>query len=541
MKQLFIHANPVLFEDQAPFDAFIVENGVITATGSETTMKSVANSKDSLMTIIDLEDRPVIPGLIDCHLHLVGYAATKERNVSLKGVTTLEAMQEKVAGFIDHKRLNPGTWVSGSGWNHDTFPDRRMPDRHDLDAISTQHPMKLLRMCYHICVVNTEALKLAGITRETPDPEGGRIDRDATGHPTGILRETAMNLVDRVIPPIKDKDEMKALILSGCHDLVAMGFTGVHTDDFGMVGDRQTLLEAYMELDQENLLPLNIVLQMITYEPNDFQFYFDNGLKTGTRFNRLMAGPIKILGDGSLGSRTAALREPYSDDPETNGFMLMPEETLDQMIRQAFEHGFDTAIHAIGDLTLESVLAAYEKYQPLIQQHALKPSVIHTQIASSELLKKYQQLQVVANFQPIFLHSDWHIAEERVGAQRINTSYCWKTYHQLGIPCVGSSDAPVEGFNPFENLYTAIARKDLSGNPPQGWIPEEALSREEALKLFTLSPPILTRETDSKGRLAPGYKADFVVLSGNPLEVTEEAIKDLRAVATYKDGQKVFG
>ena len=541
MKTLYTNVNPILFDDTEPFNAFLVEDGIIVKTGDIAQLQGITEGNESDLKVVDLGGQSVVPGLVDCHLHLVGYAATKEKNVSLKEIPSLEAMQEKVGHFITKKDLQPEEWVSGSGWNHDNFPVRKMPDRHDLDAVSPHHPMKLLRMCYHICVVNTKALELAGITKDTPDPEGGKIDRDADGNPTGILRETAMALVDKAIPPLKDKEEIKELILAGCEDLVSMGFTMVHTDDFSMVGDRQALLDAYRELDAENKLPLDVVMQMITYEPDDLQFYIDNGLKTGTRFNRLIAGPIKILGDGSLGSRTAALKEPYSDDPETFGFMLMSQENLEIMIRQAFENGFDTAIHAIGDLTVESVLHNYEKYQDLVEEHNLKPSVIHCQIASPDIMNKYKELGIVANFQPIFLHSDWHIAEERVGPERMKSSYVWKTYMDMGIPCVGSSDAPVESFNPFWNLYTAVARKDLEGRPEGGWVPEEALSREEALKLFTVYPPMLLHEMDRKGHLKEGYVADFTVLSDHPYEVDMEDLKNMTAVATYKDGVKVYG
>ena len=541
MKTLFYNAKPVVFDGAPAFDAFFVEEGKIVETGSGEDLKASLPSQVSDVTLVDLEHNTVVPGLVDCHIHLVGYAATKEKNVSLKGVPSLDAMQDKVCSFIEKKELEEGSWISGSGWNHDSFPVREIPTRHDLDAISPHHPMKLLRMCYHICVVNTKALELAGITKDTPDPVGGKIDRDAEGNPTGVLRETAMTLVDKAIPPLKDKEEIKELILAACNDLVSMGFTAVHTDDFGMVGDRQALYEAYMELDQEGKLPLEVVLQMITYEPSDFQFYVDHGLKTGTRFNRLVAGPIKILGDGSLGSRTAALKEPYSDDPSTSGFMLMTDESLEKMISQAFENGFDTAIHSIGDLTMEKVLENYEKYQDLVKQHNLKPSIIHSQIASPALLEKYKELGVVANFQPIFTHSDWHIAEERVGSERLKTSYCWKTYLDMGIPCVGSSDAPVESFNPYWNLYAAVARKDLTGNPEGGWIPEEALSRDEALKLFTLYPPMLTNEVGVKGELKAGYAADFTVLSDDPYTVDLEEMKNMKALATYKGGEKVYG
>lgn len=538
MKTLFYRADPVLFNAEKPFDAFLVHEGMITGTGTFETLKSQLTPGD---ITVNLGGKPVIPGLSDCHLHLLAYAATKERVVNLKGLASLEEIQDRVASFIREKKIKQGCWVNGSGWNHDLFQERKIPDRHDLDKISAEHPIKLLRMCYHICVVNTKALELAGIDSKAPDPEGGRIDRDAEGNPTGVLREKAMALLDRVIPQIKDKSEIKDLIISSCNDLIRHGFTTVHTDDFGFAGDRQTLLDAYRELDEADRLPLDIILQMIIYEPDDLRFYLDNGLQSGTRFKRLSAGPVKILGDGTLGSRTAALKAPYDDEPATSGFMLMPEQDLDLMIQQAFLNGFNVAVHAIGDLTMETVLNIYKKYRNLIKKNDLKPSVIHCQIASPSILNKFKQLKIIANFQPIFLHSDWSVAEERVGKKRLKTSYCWKTFTGMGIPCVGSSDAPIESFNPFWNIYTAVARKNLDGMPLEGWITEEALSREEALKLFTLYPPLLTGETDRKGQIKTGFAADFAVLSDHPYTVPEDELKNIKVLATYKEGHKVYG
>ncbi|RQD70577.1 MAG: amidohydrolase [Tindallia sp. MSAO_Bac2] len=536
-KVMYHNANLINFPDMPDGDAFIVENGKFEKVGATEVLKKEINDSDEL---IDLQNKTVIPGLTDSHIHLLAYGSTKEQVVSLKEVRSMEELKSKVAQHIDRKALTSGQWVKGSGWNHDTFPDRKVPDRQDLDSISREHPIMLLRMCYHICSVNTKALEMAGITRDTPDPEGGKIDRDANGNPTGVLRETAMELVKQAIPPIVDKDEIKDLILSATEDLVSLGFTTVHTDDFGFVGDRQALLDAYKELNEQKKLPLQIVMQMIIHNPEDIDFYIENNLQSWNSMGRLMPGPIKILGDGSLGSRTAALHEPYSDDPETSGFMLMSEERLDAMIKKSFENGFDVAAHGIGDKTTETMLDLFKKYEHIYKPKNLRPSVIHSQIGSDSILRKYRDQQVIANVQPIFTHSDLHIAEDRIGSKRLKYSYCWKTYLDMGIPTVGSSDSPVESFNPFWNIYTAVARKDLEGNPKDGWIMEEALSLQEAMELFTLKPPMLSDECDTKGQLKEGYEANFTVLDKDPFKVDIEELKDFKAHATYFRGEKVY-
>jgi hypothetical protein len=537
MKTLFYNARPLTIEQKNSFNALIVDEGMIIETGSFERLKTGLSSADAM---VNLEGKTIIPGFTDSHIHLMAYAVSKELNVNLKGINSIGAMQDKTSAFIKKKALSPGRWVSGWGWNHDLFPDRCMPDRHDLDKISDEHPIQLTRMCYHICVVNSKALITAGINENTPDPDGGRIDRDEHGKPTGILRETAMELIDRVIEPLTDLGEIKDLIRSACADLVACGFTCVHTDDFGILSNRDLLLKAYLELDEAGELPLDLVLQMIINSPSELDFYIERNMQSGRRFNRLSTGPIKILGDGSLGSRTAALKEPYNDGPETSGFMLFEKETLEEMIASCFKNDFDVAVHAIGDLTQQTVLEIFGRYKHLINKGNLKPSIIHCQIASPDILALYREHNIIANFQPIFIHSDWPIALERVGEERLKTSYCWRTFIDSGIYCVGSSDAPVESFNPFYNLYTAVFRKGLEGQPDGGWIPDEALSRQEALNLLTLYPPKLTGEEMIKGQLKQGYVADFAVLSGNPLTVPEDELKDLTVLATYKAGIPVY-
>jgi len=537
MKTLFYNAKPLAIEPEDPFNAFIVDEGIIMETGNFEDLKASLSSTDLM---VNLEGKNVIPGFTDSHIHLMAYAANKELIVNLKGVQSIDSLQNDTKNFIKNKTISPGQWVSGWGWNHDLFPDRRMPDRHDLDKISDKHPIQLTRMCYHICVVNSSALEAAGINENTPDPAGGKIDRDEHGKPTGILRESAMLLIDLAKPPLADICVIKDLIRSACSDLVSCGFTCVHTDDFGILSDRDLLLKAYIELDEAGELPLDVVLQMIIYSPSELDFYIEHNLQSGRRFNRLSTGPIKILGDGSLGSRTAALKEPYSDKRDTSGFMLFEKETLDKMIERCFENSFNVAVHAIGDLTQQTVLEIFGRHRHLIKKENLRPSIIHCQIASSKIIELYREYNIIANFQPIFIHSDWPIALERVGEKRLKTSYCWQTFLDSGIFCVGSSDAPVESFNPFYNLYAAVFRKGLEGQPDGGWISEEALSRQEALNLLTLYPPKLTGEEMIKGQLKQGYAADFAVLSGDPLTVPEDELKNLKVLATYKEGMPVY-
>jgi predicted amidohydrolase YtcJ len=310
-------------------------------------------------------------------------------------------------------------------------------------------------------------------------------------------------------------------------------------DDFSFNVERRVLFDAYLELDRQGLLPFDVVLQLIVQSEEDLDFFIQKGLKSGLRYSRLMIGPIKVLADGSLGSRTAALKEPYSDDPQTAGFLLMQVEKLDRLFAKALENGFDLAVHAIGDLAMGKVAGLLAKHQELRVKNSLTASIIHCTVADYPTINLLRHSDIIANIQPIFIHSDWQIALDRLGKQRLKTSYCWKTYLSQKVLCVGSSDAPIESANPFENIYTAVARKDLNGKPDAGWIKEEALSREDALRLFTLNPPVLSREAEIKGQLKAGFRADFVLLSADPLLCSEEALKSIKVIKTYKSGVPV--
>ena len=292
---------------------------------------------------------------------------------------------------------------------------------------------------------NSLAFAYCGIGRETPGAGVEGIDRDDKGFPTGVLRENAIEAVNRCIPGIEDKELMKQLILRGCILLAGEGITTVHTDDFGHVRDKGSLLEAYMELDMEGRLPIRAVLQFRVTKPRDIDTYRDLGVRPGKTLRRLTFGPVKIIADGSLGARTAALSKPYSDRPGDRGIMIYEKGVLDEMISKAFDAGFDVAVHAIGDRAYETVLDLFERHKGVINAKWLRPSVVHCQVGSRHILKKMKVLDVTANIQPVFINSEWKMAENRVGVGEAwiqhagaNTWIC--------ISVCRSSDAPVEPF-----------------------------------------------------------------------------------------------
>lgn len=529
--KIFINGNVITMDRYLPeADYIVIKNGIILDVGT-------ANNKSTFCMntgeVIDLQRKTVLPGFTDCHMHLLAYSNKKERQVDLSGVRSVEQLMYSVKRFILENDLRPGDWVIGAGWNNDDFPGKSIPDKNILDSISKVHPIKLTRACYHLHSVNSLALKLAGINKDTPGIDGGQIDKDCQGYPTGILTENAIELIDRIIPGISSRDTIKNLIIKGCIDMKKTGITTVHTDDFPFAADKTELLLAYTELASEGKLPIRVVLQLRATGPEDIETYKSLGIIPGKVTGRLFFGPIKIIADGSLGARTAALNTAYSDDPENNGLLIYQENRLEEMIALAIEAGFDPAVHAIGDRAYETALNVFNKYKHAILTKGIRPSIIHCQVGSKRALELMRDLGITANIQPIFINSDWKIAENRIGKERLKYSYCWKDYIDMGIRCVGSSDAPVEPLAPLYGIYSAVVRKDLCGNPQDGWLPDQRLSIYEAMKLFTVNPHYLIRQQHRLGSISKGKLADMVILSEDILSIPPSRIKDIDVIDTF--------
>ncbi len=520
------------------------DNSNITSIGvKDGIIKYISNSKnnDTRMAkeVINLEGQHVYPGFIDTHIHLLAYSWNKIYNVDLSNTKSLEEVVLKVKDFIDNNIIKPGDWVVGSGWNQEEFDNKKLLDRELLDEISIKHPILLYRACFHICAVNSLALELANITAKTDSVNGGSIDVDSNGIPTGILRENAIELITSIKPKISDKNFMKELIIKACKDLKDVGITTVHSDDFDFVEDKKALFEAYKELSIEGKLPIKIVLQLRVAKATDIYIYKELGLQSWKYINNLLIGPIKIIADGSLGSKTAALSKAYEDDKDNEGVMLLSTEKLDELIKEVATLDFDIAIHAIGDKAMSIVLDLYEKYMSIFNNNECRPSIIHCQIASKEILERFKKLNVIANIQPVFLNTDWKSAEDRVGHERLKFSYCWKKYIDKGIVCVGSSDAPIESFNPIYGIYSAVTRKDFKGKPSDGWIIKESLSVSEAIGLFTGNAAYASKEEKKKGSLDIGKYADFVVLSEDIYKASPNNIKNITVERTFVNGEEI--
>lgn len=482
---------------------------------------------------IDLKGGYVYPGFHDAHLHLLALAEKMFYQVDLSGANSKEDVKIRVKNFIKDNKVEKGKWIIGLGWHQGFFKEKTMLNINDLDEISVDYPILLFRACFHIGCVNTKALEYI---RPFPKKiEGGEIDFDSMGNPTGIIRETALDLFKEYIPRLNDKNEIKNLILKTLNIFAQKGLTTVWTDDFSYVEDKKVLLEAYKELDEEDLLPIRVRLQLRVENLKDLEFYEKNNLKAWSNYNKLGIASGKIIGDGALGAATAAMRKPYEKSNNT-GIMIYDNEYLGKLINKAFEIGIDMAVHSIGDRTLETVLNIYEKNQKIILEKDFRPSIIHCQIGDKELYTKMKELNIAANVQPIFIQSDESIAEDRLGVDRLEESYAWRTLMDLGVLVYGSSDGPIEDVAPIPNIFTAVYRKDIGGKMEKPFIENQRISCEKAIEMFTVNAAKGAKYEEYLGKLEENYFADLVV--------TNKPLKDgidweqIRVKHTYIGGNK---
>ncbi len=493
----------------------------------------------------DLQGRLVLPGFHDSHMHLM-HTAIALNQVDLGDTGSLEealfCCQEALKQGVE-KGMFPGKWLEAFGWNEDKWKEKRGLTRQDLDRVSKDTPLVAYRVCGHMCVVNSKGLELLGIQKDSPQPAEGVFQVDGGGEPTGVLLEMLPQVKAQMkSPSIAD---IKALILEVGKELAATGLTSVQTDDFySLPGDshiqRERILQAYLQLSREETLPVRVYQQCLLLTPEDEKVFWDAGWASGQGNDLFRLGPLKLLADGSLGSRTAWLKEDYADDPGNQGMALYTDQELERRVLQAQQRGTSVAIHCIGDGAAEQALQAIQKAMQQCPREGLRHGLVHAQVLTPEQMEKMAQLGVVAYIQPIFLENDLHMAEARLGQQRLKTSYHYRRLRQLGIPCPMGTDAPVEPFDPLKNIYCAVNGKDLVGQPAEGWHPEKLLTVEEAVEGYTQTSAWASFEEEKKGVLAPGYWADFVVLEEDIFSIPPARIKDVGVWMTVMGGRVTF-
>ncbi len=535
--KLFINANLIssAFAEQK-LSSFVVNNkGKIVEKGKKSKLKE----KYPKAKIKDLEEKTVIPGLNDSHLHLFQYGLAKSK-IDLSETTSIKEIQEKVKNYIANNELKENEWIEGKGWNDENFDNPAFPTSDDLDEISEEHPIILKRTCFHVAAVNSKALQFCNIDKNTPDPEGGELGKDNKGKPNGLLYDEAIELIENMIPQ-KEVDEIKKILKESFNDALKTGLTSLQVDDFFNIENPEKVLEAYLELRENNEIPLRINLQMRIPSKKKMDEFEKRGLITGYGDDYFKIGPVKFVLDGSLGARTAALKEPYNDKKSTKGKKLYKQDKFNEICKYAADKDFQIAVHAIGDKAIEMALTgfdyAYENDQIATNN---RPIIVHAQISNNNLNNEMKNKGIIASIQPIFLKSDWQAIENRVGKNRSKMSYPWKSYYDKGINLSGSSDAPIEPFNPFLGIYAAVTRQDFNEKPKDGWKPKEKMSIAEALEIFTKGSAYQSFEEDIKGNLETGKLADFLVIDRNIKKIDKNKIKDIQVLETYVGGNLVY-
>ena len=511
-------------------EAFLVEAGKFTLVGSNREILAQPAEK-----VVDLKGRFLCAGFNDSHMHLLNFGQALS-------VANLAAHTSSLEDMLDCLGQTPpgrGGWILGRGWNQDLFSgDHVMPTRWDLDRVSLECPVCAVRACGHALSVNSKALELLGITGQTPQMEGGRIILEQ-GEPNGVLLDNAMELVLEKIP-LPDKSEIKAMLRCASRELNRRGITSCHSDDYSAFQNLpwETVNEAYREMEADGELTVRVYEQANFTTAQALRAFIDAGNCTGVGSEMFRIGPLKMLGDGALGARTAFLSRPYADDPTTKGLCVFPPEVFDQMIGLANEANMQTAIHCIGDACLDLVLNSIEKALINHPRKDHRHGIVHCQITRADQLERICRLGLHVYAQSIFLDYDIHIVHERAGDDLAQTSYRWKTLMAKGATVSNGSDCPVEWPNVLGGIQCAVTRRDLKGCDP--YLPEEAFTVEEALNSFTQGGAWASFEEREKGCIAPGMMADFVVLGENPFEVPPQEINRIPVLATYLAGRPVY-
>lgn len=534
MKTIFYGGTILTMSSTTPeVEAIVVEGNKIIDVGTYDALQNTY----AIDKAVDLNGRTMLPGFNDSHMHLLGFGESLQL-CRLEGTTSIADLQIKLKNFA-LKRSDE--WIRGRGWNQDHFDDKRLPQASDLDEIVSDRPVVLNRACGHILVCNTKALEIAGITKDTPQPSGGAFDVDAEGLPTGILRENAMNLI-QVHFPDPTMESMEKAIIAGSNYALSHGITSVQSDDLCVYPEHLTgmILDTFAEMDRKGTLPIRVNEQALFRSPQNLQKFIDKGFKTGRGSAYYMDGPLKILADGSLGARTAYLTKGYEDAPEVLGISMYDQNTLDAMVETAQENGISSAIHAIGDGTIDMALDAIEKAQAKHPTEGLRSSIVHCQITRPEHFDRMKKLNVLAHVQPIFIDYDMHIVEARIGSERMKSTYAWKTMIDKGVRLAFGSDCPVEPLDIMPNIYSAVTRRNLKGEPEEGWMPHEKLDVLSVLKGFTAWAAYASGEDDIKGTLEIGKLADFAILDKNPLDIASEDILTIHILQTWVDGKLVY-
>ena len=506
-------------------EAIAITRGKIAAVGTTEEMQHWVGPETK---VIDLEGKFVMPGFNDAHTHLAN-AGQGSLSVNVEGTRSIAEFQQRIRARLSE--FEPGTWVVGRGWDHSLWEENRMPTKADLDAVSTSHPMFFTRVDGHSAVANSLALEQAGITRSSEQPEGGEIVRDADGEPTGWLKENATGLVSRLIPAPTSEQRQRGLLLA-LAEAARYGVTSVQDNS-----SWEDFL-ALRELKQEGKLTLRVTEWLPFDAPlNRLEEMRKEG---GATDPWLKTGALKGVTDGSGGSLSAAMLEPFANAPDNRGILLYDPEQLKKMVVDRDAAGFQIALHAIGDRANRVALDAFEAALKINKRRNARHKIEHAQFVHRNDFARFKELDVIASMQPCHLLADMRWAPTILGSEREYEGYAIGTMRQAGARLAFGTDYPVEHINPLRGLYAAVTREFEDGGPEGGWLPEEKVSIEEAIRAYTLGSAFAEFEERRKGTLSPGKFADLIVLSQDITNVSPSELLRTDVLLTMVGGKIVY-
>ena len=508
------------------FSALAFDAGKVLATGSAAGLRQ----RYPQARHVNGHGSTLLPGLIDAHGHILSMG-TAMTAIDLAGSVSLADAQQRVAAYA---HANPARqWLTGRGWNQVIWQLGRFPTAAELDVVTGGRPAALERIDGHALWLNSAALRAAGITRATPDPQGGRIERNADGDPSGLLVDKAMDLADPVIPPANDAERAAALSAALRHmnsvGLTSAGDAGVSARDVAL----------YRDFADRGLLTARIYA-MIADTGEDFRALSTAGPLIAYGGDFLDVRAVKLFADGALGSRGAALLEPYSDAPDQHGLVFMSAPAMETKIQTALQAGYQVNVHAIGDAANRQVLDGFEAAYRAVGGRELRNRIEHAQVVAPVDIPRFKALDLIASMQPTHATSDMNMAEARIGAERLKGAYAWRSFLDQGTRIAGGSDFPVESDNPFFGLHAAVTRQDHAGQPPGGWHPEQAMTLPEAFRAFTLDAAFAQHHERSQGSLEPGKWADFILIDRDLFRIPARDIWKIRVRETWVGGKRVF-
>jgi predicted amidohydrolase YtcJ len=535
-----------LFAQTSIADRLILNAHVVTMNDKQPSAQAVAIKGDRIVwvgntdearklyptaRVTDLHGTTVLPGIIDAHTHLINLGESLVR-LNLKDIPSEKEIIERVKQRV--ASAAPGEWILGWGWDEGKWASN-YPTNQSLSAAAPNNPVFLVALHTFAAWVNQRALKIAGITKDTRDPENGKIVRDEkTGEPTGILLNHAQELVSKHIPPMTLAQAKRAMELA-TGECVRHGLTSVHEAKVTLL-----MVQAFRELLSEGHMPLRVYGMLDGADKNLVDEWLKRGPEIDPR-HRLTFRSFKLFADGALGSRGAALLEPYSDAPQTKGVMSTSESEIHDLTRRALQAGFQVCTHAIGDAANRSTLNAYERAEKEVPgAHEPRLRVEHAQVLAPQDIPRFAKLGVIASMQPTHATSDMPWAEKRLGPERVKYAYAWRSVKDSGARLPLSSDFPGETLNPFYGIYAAITRQDPQGNPPGGWHPEQRLTLEEALRGYTIEAAYAEFEESDKGSIEKGKLADLTVISKDLTKIPPPEILSIQVLKTFVGGKVVY-